>query len=433
MPREWNGYVRRARGRETWQAKWKEWGTERWKVTQGFGSKAEANDYLADKRREYRQRRRGDFDRFAAPRRLPIGEHTKAFQVHILSHRRRRAGTGSEKHANLSKSRLDAAFARMKVKTLGELEGARVERFLGQLLDEKRAMKTRNDYCAVLRQFTRWAVADERLERDPLGNVRFLEATAGAKRKQTLTWQQVRDLAAAAIQRVLQKARGRTRDRNMEFARRRALIVTTMFLTGLRNGELASLQWEWIDQEARMITVPHTVTKSGCTEHLPLHDGLAQLLEQERARRGRLAGRPLPGSALVVGELVDGTPKLPRWIVEQVRKDAKWLKLKEVDEQGRKLVLYSMRTSFATALDAAGVLREVRSRLMRHRPADVTEKHYVQRENAALLAAINTIPAEAAHVPGLFDEAAVRHPRNHPRPIPADSVQLPPTGETRAQ
>lgn len=414
MPREWNGYVFRTPDRPSWSAKWKEWGTERWLVTRGFKSKAEANDFLADKRREYRQRRRGDFDEFAKPRKAPIAEHVAAFHAHVLANRRRRDGVNTTKHADQSKARLSAAFTKMGVRTLGDLEAARVEAFLGKLLDDRRAMKTRNDYCAVLKQFTRWAAADQppRLERDPLGNIRFLDATADAARKQTLTWEQVRDLAAAAMQRVLQKARGRTRDMTIEFARRRALIVVTMFLTGLRNSELAHLQWDWIDREQRMITIPHTVTKSGRTEHLPLHDGLAELLEQERARRGAAAGGPIPGSSLVVGEVVDGVAQLPRWIVAQVRKDAAWLKLPVVDEQGRRLVLYSMRTSFATALDSAGVLREVRSRLMRHRPGDVTEKHYVQRENATLLAAINRIPAEAAQVPGLWEPGRV--PRRDP-------------------
>lgn len=414
MPREWNGYVRQTKGRSTWQAKWKEHGTERWLVTRGFESKAHANDFLTEKRREYRMRARGDWNEFAKPRRQPIAEHVAAFHGHILANRRRREGKRSEKHANLTKARLTKAFAKMKVRTLADLDGAAVDRFLGKLLDQRRAIKTRNAYAAVFKQFTGWAVSDERLERDPLGNVRFLDATAAMKRKQTLTWEKVRELAAAGPQRLLQKTRGpKTAAKHFEVARRRSLIIVTMFLTGLRNRELASLQWGWIDFVERIVTLPHTVTKSGCTEHLPLHKGLKELLEQERARRSQRLGRPVKDSELVVGELVNGEPQLPRWIVEQLRKDAKWIKLPEIDEQGRKLVLYSMRTSFATALDAAGVMKEIRSRLMRHRTSDVTELHYVQREHAVLLAAIDMIPAEAAEVPGLWIGA----PRKDPRPL----------------
>jgi integrase len=440
MPREWNGYVKQSPGRSTWQAKWKEWGTEVWRITRGLASKVIANDYLADKRREYRQRRRGDFDPYEAPRRLPIAQHVDAFHQHVLDGRRRRSGPRSDKNANMSKSRLTAAFAKMKVRTLADLTSDRVERFLAQLLDANRAMKTRNDYCAVLRQFTRWAVAGERLARDPLGNVRFLDATADQKRKQTLTWERVRELAAAAPQRVLQNARGRTLDRNLEVARRRALIVTTMFLTGLRNNELAHLQWDWIDQADKVVTIPHTVTKSGRTEFVPLHAGLGELLERERKRRGASSGRPVAGSDLVVGLLVNGKAQLPRWVVARLREDAKWLKLAEVDERGRVLTLYSMRSSFATQLDALGVPAGVVSQLMRHRPGDVTQEHYVQRANAMLLQAINTIPAEAAHVPGLWtaeaDDAAAREtgdPRKAPRRVTAGSDRLGSNDEARAQ
>lgn len=405
MPRDWNGSVFKTPGRETWSAKWKEFGYAggEWRVRRGFATKTEANDFLADKRREYRARRRGDWDEFTVPKRQPIAQHVGDFHAHILANRRRRDGARSEKHADLTRSRIERAFKELKVRCLGDLVGARVDQWLGKLLDGGAAMKTRNDYCAVLRQFTRWAIGAERLARDPLANIRFLDGTAAMARKQTLTWDRVRDLAAAGLQRLLQKARPGTRKIQEENTRRRSLAIITMFLTGLRNNELAHLQWGWIDHGEQFMTIPHQVTKSGRTEFLPLHLGLGQLLEQERARRAQLDGAPVPASALVVGVEVKGVPQLPRWIVDRMRDDAAWIGIPAVDERGRRLVLYSMRTSFATELDRLGVPDSVVAALMRHRAATVTLEHYVQRGNAMMLDAINKIPAEAAYVPGLFN------------------------------
>lgn len=428
MPREWTGYVFPTPGRPSWSAKWKEWGTEAWRVSRGFENKVLASDFLADKRREYRARARGDWDEFAGPRKQAIAVHVGEFHKHVLANRRRRAGKRSEKHADQTKSRLTKAFTAMRVRTLADLSGDRVDQFLSQLLDAGQAIKTRNDYCAVLKQFTRWAVGADRLRRDPLLNIRFLDATAGAARKQTLTWQQVRDLAAAGLQRLAQKARGRTRELQVENTRRRSLAIVTMFLTGLRNNELAHLEWSWIDHEAQVITVPYTVTKTGHTEYVPLHAGLAELLEQERARRARLAGGPVPSSQLVVGELVDGQAQLSRWIVARLRDDAQWIGIPAVDERGRRLVLYSMRTSFATQLDALGVPDSVVAALMRHQAKTVTLEHYVQRANSMLLEAINRIPAEAAHVPGLFDQTAPKRvPSRDPRAASASEDGRAPT------
>lgn len=428
MPREWSGSVFPSEDRGTFSAKWKEFGTERWRRTKGFATRAEANDFLATKRKEYRQRRRGDFDEFAEHRRRPIAEHVDEFRTHILANRKRRRGKRTEKHADQSKQRLVDACAKMQVRTLADITSTKADQFLARLLDlDGRTVKTRNDYAAVLKQFTKWAAADQRIERDPLGNVRFLDNVEGAKKKQTLTWDRVRDLAAACVQRPTQKAPRKTRDEHIETGRRRGLAVVTMFLTGLRNNELASLRWEWIDFAASVVTVPNTATKSARTEFVPLHSGLADLLQQEKKRRAVATGAPVAGSDLVVGEIVNGEPKLPRHVNERLREDAKWIKLPAVDERGRVLSIYSMRTSFASQLTELGVPDGTVSDLMRHRPVDVTQQHYVQRSLAMLRQAIDLIPRDAAHVPGLYEE-----PRQEPNHVRAGEDGCAPENKTSA-
>jgi len=57
VPREWEGSVYQMGGQASWCANWKEFGTERWRRAKGFPSKAAANDFLAQKRKDYRTRR----------------------------------------------------------------------------------------------------------------------------------------------------------------------------------------------------------------------------------------------------------------------------------------------------------------------------------------------------------------------------------------
>jgi len=46
-------------------------------------------------------------------------------------------------------------------------------------------------------------------------------------------------------------------------------IVKLLILTGQRRGEIAALHWEWIDEEARTISFPASITKNGRPHTIP--------------------------------------------------------------------------------------------------------------------------------------------------------------------
>ena len=46
-------------------------------------------------------------------------------------------------------------------------------------------------------------------------------------------------------------------------------IVRLLILTGQRRGEIAALQWEWIDEDARTISLPASITKNGRVSVIP--------------------------------------------------------------------------------------------------------------------------------------------------------------------
>ena len=56
-------------------------------------------------------------------------------------------------------------------------------------------------------------------------------------------------------------------------------IVSLLILTGLRRGEVASLQWGYIDKSERIISIPNTETKNKRTHTLPYGDKVAGIIE----------------------------------------------------------------------------------------------------------------------------------------------------------
>ena len=412
MPRDWAGSVFRTPGRDTYTAKFLDFESGAWRKQKGFTTKAEARSFVADKRREYRAKVRGDFDDYSEHRARPLKDHVEAFLEHVRSGLRRRPRKRPDKHVRLLEARLTAAFDAMDVRTLADLNLDRAVRYLNQLVDVDRTTpKTRNDYMAALKQFGRWCEEGGRLRKNPMAALRKVADDAPAQR-QALPAEAVNRLAASAIQRVLQRTVKGNMERHLRAARRRALTELLAFLAGLRNNEIANLTWRMVEQESGLIALPAAITKSGREEFVPLHDGLADALEAVRRERGVEEGRTVADSDLVVGYLDrKGNPTLPVHLAERIREDAEWAKIPLVDGAGRRLDLHALRTSFANELDRLGVPDGIVGDLMRHKPVTVTRRNYVRRDAEQLRPFVNRIPVEAANVAGLL----VGGPRGGPR------------------
>jgi len=418
MRRDWAGSVFQTPGRDTYSAKWLDFdfAVDRgvWRVKKGLRTKAAARDFLDEKRDEYRSKQRGDFDGCAKHKRRPIAEHVADFLEHVRSGLRRRPRKRPDKHVDLLKARLDAAFEAMRTKTLADLSLDRAVRLLNRLLDvDKVTPKTRNDYMAALKQFCRWCVETDpqRMDRSPFASLRKLKDDTRQER-QALAAETVNLLAAAATQRVRQRSVAGNLEHDLRAARRRALTVLIAFLAGLRNNEIANLTWRMVEHENGLIALPASITKSGCEEFVPMHAGLAELLREVRRERGIEEGRTVADSELVVGYLdKNNNPTLPVHLAERIREDAYWLKLPLIDGAGRRLDLHALRTSFANELDRRGVPEGIVSDLMRHRPAGVTKRHYLRRDAERLRPFVNMIPAAVVDVAGLLVGAPGEAPR----------------------
>lgn len=103
----------------------------------------------------------------------------------------------------------------------------------------------------ALKIFLRWAVKHRMLERSPIELLTVPSRQGG--RERTLTKQEIGAVYKAARQTPYPYG----------------TIVQLLLLTGQRRGEIAALQWSWINRSEKTITLPSAITKNRpCAEHL---------------------------------------------------------------------------------------------------------------------------------------------------------------------
>ncbi len=146
-------------------------------------------------------------------------------------------------------------FGRTKI---DEIERADVNRRLSKLKDTP----AEQNYAFVsIRTFFNWAVREELIERSPIVNMRMPNRIN--TRERMLNDEELGIVYAAAAR----------------FHWPFGPIVQLTILTGQRRSEIASLEWDWIDQDARTITIPGFVAKNRRTHTFPYGDTIASILE----------------------------------------------------------------------------------------------------------------------------------------------------------
>lgn len=129
-------------------------------------------------------------------------------------------------------------------------------------------------------------------------------------------------------------------------------IVELLILTGQRRGEIAALRWEWIDDEAKTITLPSSITKNKRTHVFPFGDMAAIVIAAIPrlneyvfpAARDRLKGKP--------ATIFNGWSK-PKAALDKACLIAPW-------------TLHDLRRTFATNLAALGTPIHVTEKLLNH-------------------------------------------------------------------
>lgn len=227
--------------------------------------------------------------------------------------------------------------------------------------------KTVNEYLAGARSFMEWLRRRGRIVGNPLAHVSRVRKAASHER---------RPLAAEELRRLL----------DVSGPRRAVYLVAAK--TGLRFNELRRLRWsdvhldgcKALDGRAAIVLRAET-TKAKRPDVLPLsQDVVAEL----RSIRPEVMG----ADARV---FANGMPSHHTWADDLSR--AGIVARQTIDGTEVRVCFHSLRHTFATMLDAAGVTGRMKMALTRHTDPRLSEGVYTHVRSLALAEAVDRLPA----------------------------------------
>lgn len=142
-------------------------------------------------------------------------------------------------------------------KHLGDITRIDIQRRLDKL---KKTPSERHHAFVTARVFFNWAEREDILTVNPIGKMRPPGKTVSRDRV----------LSDEELALVLANARKHPYPYGP--------IMILLALTGQRRGEIAALEWDWIDQESRTITLPTWLTKNSQLHVFPYGDQVAEIL-----------------------------------------------------------------------------------------------------------------------------------------------------------
>jgi integrase len=328
----------------------------------------------------------------------PIEEQVERFETHL------RARGGKEKHVLLTLARLRAAITWMKAGTIRDLRGSRIEAYLVHLIDGLgRSPKLRDEVLAVLRQFSRWSIAEKMTTEDPTERIRRLVTSATRRAMATfsrrpLTVDELWALAAAAerrpVENYLRRHPGAPDEKIAELedrGRERGLAYLVLGYCGMRLRALRSLTWADVLANGARLRLRAEFAKNKRAQEVAVPPWLAERLRDHRLRQAQLRGGPVAESDMVFG---DTREKL----VRRLRADLEFAGIEEVTAAGR-IDVHSLRVTCASLLVQSGAPLLVAQKQLGHSDIRVTAEVYAQLAPDAQDAAVAALPVPAKVAP----------------------------------
>ncbi|MBO6518556.1 MAG: tyrosine-type recombinase/integrase [Rhodospirillales bacterium] len=256
---------------------------------------------------------------------------------------------------------------------LDEIDKRRVELWRTKRLANRVSPGTINRNVVVIRAVLSKAVEWDFLEHHPLAGLKKLKTDTSSKPR-TLSEDDRTKLFEALEQRDRQLAEDRLsanrwrEERGYEklpeltyYGNHLTPIVMTAYHTGMRRGEIFSMQWSDVDLDAQLLTIRAENAKTSQMRTIPINDPLCVILSQWRAQSGMTDGYVFPGKG---GARLDNFQNA-------------WDKLRK-DSGLRHLRFKDFRSDFGSRLANNGVDLSVTQRLLGHSSPVVTMRYYVK-------------------------------------------------------
>ena len=232
---------------------------------------------LADLLKKIENEKAGVVDRFADHRKRPLTEHLDDWEKSL------EASGRDEEYITLKPTRARYTFRGCGWVHLGDMTADRLGTFLLDLREkQERSVQTSNDWLQAVRQFVRWVISNERLDRDPFARLKPGNAKLNPCRRRG-------EFTVAEIGKFLDTAASSTTKFRGLAGTDRWMLYRVALGTGFRAAELAALVPDYFDLDSNPPTVilPAEFTKNRKGAVQPLSIELANEVRTFLKSKGR--------------------------------------------------------------------------------------------------------------------------------------------------
>lgn len=387
-------------------------------------------------------------DSIADQQAVPLVEHFGKFREHL------RSQEVSREHLETTRRCLARLAAECSWNWLRDMTRQSVETWMTQELEKEKPASAAaiNKHITCVVTFGNWCVDNKRLALNPLSRIRKANEKADPRRRRrsltvdelvqlmlVVRWRPLAEYGREVV--MIEQPHGQPPKRTSwkrapltfkglresveragialadnpglideldRLGRERALIVKTLALTGLRQGELASLT---VGQLVLDSSMPYLVLnaadeKNGEGSEIPLRVDLAENLSTWAGDR-------------------DASQKLftvPKKFVKVLDRDMKAAGIPKRDDRGRTVDVHALRHTFGTLLSKVGVAPRTAQAAMRHSSIDLTMNTYTDPRMLDVQKAVETLPEFSWLAPLLALDAGQTIPQLS---IPDTSTTIP--------
>ena len=334
------GSLKKRSGSRTWTAIYTNANGKRVEKSTRTSSKAKATRILGKWTEDENQIRAGLID---PARAQVIHSASKPVMDLIDEYIRHSVRKGeSTRHITQKKSHLVKWSKSCGARVLQDLTKESVEDFLDQCKIDGNGNRTWNVKRQNIAAFMNWCSEIGHIQSNPMKLVPKKDESQDKRHER-------RALTDSELSQLLTVAKDRGRE---------AWFATAAF-TGMRKGEMKSLEWRDIDFDQGVITLRHTKAKK--VQHVVIPEELRPILLAHRSTTNSIAD-----SKVWITTVTDRTRK----------RDFERAGIAHRDSGGRVADLHCLRTTLGTRLARNGVSPQIAQKVMRHSDINTTIGHY---------------------------------------------------------